>query len=226
MARLRPVPAARHASPATFVHSDLRKCTHALLRQDAHAGLWSPLTVAPTGCSHGEIGHCSFSYAEDPSLCQPTGSSQPTCSVKRTAEATTSTHQPSDTNHTTTCRVTTVCHTHYTLRPPSSFSCSLQRLSNNLRGGEGGDVGATHSKSSASQSQPRNHQLLSNGSVNTYPRRWNSWIHNLLLGKTYNTCFPSGPNQGYIKGDQTRSLWTTEDSCRYSSLVHVLYHIQ
>jgi hypothetical protein len=36
---------------------------------------------------------------------------------------------------TTICRVTTVRHTHYMLRPPSSFSCSLQRLSNNLRGG-------------------------------------------------------------------------------------------
>jgi hypothetical protein len=76
-------------------------------------------------------------------------------------------------------------------------------------------VGATHSKSSASQSQARNLQLLSNASVNTYPWRWNSWIYNLLLGKTYiNTCFPSGPTQSYIKGryskkdtrpDQTRS---------------------
>jgi hypothetical protein len=35
MTRLRPTPAARHASPATFVHSDLEKCTHLLLRQDA-----------------------------------------------------------------------------------------------------------------------------------------------------------------------------------------------
>jgi cleavage and polyadenylation specificity factor subunit 1 len=35
MARLRPVPAARHASPATFVHNDLRDCTHVFLRQDA-----------------------------------------------------------------------------------------------------------------------------------------------------------------------------------------------
>jgi cleavage and polyadenylation specificity factor subunit 1 len=34
MARLRPVPAARHASPATFVHNDLEKCTHVFLRQD------------------------------------------------------------------------------------------------------------------------------------------------------------------------------------------------
>jgi hypothetical protein len=89
MARLRPVPAARHASPATFVHIDLEKCTHVFLRQDTHAGLWSPLTVAPTGCPRGEIRHCIFS-----SLCQPTGSSRPTCSVKQTAEARTSTHQP------------------------------------------------------------------------------------------------------------------------------------
>jgi hypothetical protein len=35
MARLRPVPAARHASVATFVHNDLQKCTHVFLRQDA-----------------------------------------------------------------------------------------------------------------------------------------------------------------------------------------------
>jgi hypothetical protein len=35
MAHLRPVPAARHASPATFVHNALEKCTHIFLRQDA-----------------------------------------------------------------------------------------------------------------------------------------------------------------------------------------------
>jgi hypothetical protein len=35
MVRLRPVPAARHASPATFVHKDLHSCTHVFLRQDA-----------------------------------------------------------------------------------------------------------------------------------------------------------------------------------------------
>jgi cleavage and polyadenylation specificity factor subunit 1 len=32
MARLRPVPAARHASPATFVHKGLQNCTHVFLR--------------------------------------------------------------------------------------------------------------------------------------------------------------------------------------------------
>jgi hypothetical protein len=34
MARLRPVPAARLASPATYVHKDLQNCTHVFLRQD------------------------------------------------------------------------------------------------------------------------------------------------------------------------------------------------
>jgi hypothetical protein len=35
MARLRPFPAAHHASPATFVHSALEECTNVFLRQDA-----------------------------------------------------------------------------------------------------------------------------------------------------------------------------------------------
>jgi hypothetical protein len=47
-------------------------------------------------------------------------------------------------------------------------------------------VGATHNESSASQSQSRNHLLLSNGSVNTFPWRYDSWTNNPLLGKTYN----------------------------------------
>jgi hypothetical protein len=34
MARLRPVPEARHTSPSTFVHSDLERCTHVFLCQD------------------------------------------------------------------------------------------------------------------------------------------------------------------------------------------------
>jgi cleavage and polyadenylation specificity factor subunit 1 len=34
IARLRPVPAARHTSPSTFVHRDLERCTHVFLCQD------------------------------------------------------------------------------------------------------------------------------------------------------------------------------------------------
>jgi hypothetical protein len=43
MARLRPIPATRHASPATFVHSDLEKCPHIFLRQDATLRALEPL---------------------------------------------------------------------------------------------------------------------------------------------------------------------------------------
>jgi cleavage and polyadenylation specificity factor subunit 1 len=43
MARLRPVPAARQASLSTLMHSDIEKCTHVFLRQDAtHAVLEPP----------------------------------------------------------------------------------------------------------------------------------------------------------------------------------------
>jgi cleavage and polyadenylation specificity factor subunit 1 len=34
VAHLRPIPGKRHASPATFVHSDLELCSHSFLRQD------------------------------------------------------------------------------------------------------------------------------------------------------------------------------------------------
>ena len=45
MASLRPVPAARQSSPATFVYSDLEKCTHVFLRQaSTRRALESPYT--------------------------------------------------------------------------------------------------------------------------------------------------------------------------------------
>jgi hypothetical protein len=43
MAHLRSVPAAHHASPATFIHSTLEKFTHVFLRQDkTHRALEPP----------------------------------------------------------------------------------------------------------------------------------------------------------------------------------------
>jgi cleavage and polyadenylation specificity factor subunit 1 len=41
MARLRPVPAACHASPATFVHSELEKCTQFFLHQRRRTSIQS-----------------------------------------------------------------------------------------------------------------------------------------------------------------------------------------
>jgi hypothetical protein len=47
MARLRPVPASRRASPATFVHNDLEKCTHVFLCQDATRRVLEPPYSGP-----------------------------------------------------------------------------------------------------------------------------------------------------------------------------------
>jgi hypothetical protein len=55
MPPLRPTPAARHASPATFVHGDLEKCTHVFLCQDAkHRALEPPITALPDPVKKGE----------------------------------------------------------------------------------------------------------------------------------------------------------------------------
>jgi hypothetical protein len=48
MARLRPVPATRHAYLATFVRSDLERCTYVFLRQDTCRALES-LQRLPSG---------------------------------------------------------------------------------------------------------------------------------------------------------------------------------
>jgi hypothetical protein len=47
MVRLRPVPAACHASLVTFVHSDLGKCTHVFLRQDTTRRALDPPYSSP-----------------------------------------------------------------------------------------------------------------------------------------------------------------------------------
>ena len=47
MKRLRPVPATRHASPATFVHKDLKDSTHVFLRQDALRRVLEPPYSGP-----------------------------------------------------------------------------------------------------------------------------------------------------------------------------------
>jgi hypothetical protein len=47
IARLRPGTAARHASPATFVHKDLYNCTHVFLRQDTTRRALEPPYSSP-----------------------------------------------------------------------------------------------------------------------------------------------------------------------------------
>jgi cleavage and polyadenylation specificity factor subunit 1 len=47
IARLRPVPATRHAVTATFIHKDLQACTHVFLRQDAVRRALEPPYTGP-----------------------------------------------------------------------------------------------------------------------------------------------------------------------------------
>jgi hypothetical protein len=91
MAHLRPVPAAQHTSPATFVYSSLEKCTHVFLRQDTKRRALEPPYSGPYQVLSWRC--CNYSYAGGLSPCQPTGSSQPATSTGTTAR-TTPTHQP------------------------------------------------------------------------------------------------------------------------------------
>jgi hypothetical protein len=77
---------------ATFVHSDLEKCTHIFIRTQ-YARLWRTPTAAPIRSCHGERRHWNFLCTGGPSRCQPTESSQPTSSVGLTTGTTASTHQ-------------------------------------------------------------------------------------------------------------------------------------
>jgi hypothetical protein len=92
MAHLRPVPTARHASPATFMHSNLDKCTHVFLCQDTTRWALEPPTADPARSCHRERRHCN-SCAGGLSPCQLTGSSQPTSSMGMTTGTTPSTCQ-------------------------------------------------------------------------------------------------------------------------------------
>jgi cleavage and polyadenylation specificity factor subunit 1 len=47
MARLRPVPATRHANPGTFTHKDLANCTHVFLQQDSIRRVLEPPYTGP-----------------------------------------------------------------------------------------------------------------------------------------------------------------------------------
>jgi len=76
--QLRPVPAARHASPAVFVHNDLADSTHICLRQDAVRRPLDPPYSGLTGSCPARRRRCGSPSTTDLSRCQPTGLSPPT----------------------------------------------------------------------------------------------------------------------------------------------------
>jgi transposase InsO family protein len=77
MARLRSVPAARHTSPSTFVHSDLERCTHVFLRQDTTRRALEPPYSGPYRVLSCRV-KTENSRAREACHCQRTGSSRPT----------------------------------------------------------------------------------------------------------------------------------------------------
>jgi hypothetical protein len=112
MARLRPVSAARHASPATFVHNDLEKCTHVFLRRDTTRRALEPpiqrllVRGSPVTVSIDKVKPAYILNGAD--------------------------HIQSESRRSPSR--STTCHTNYTLRPPHSFPSPFQHLSTHLRG--------------------------------------------------------------------------------------------
>jgi hypothetical protein len=149
MARLRPVPATRHASPTTFVHSDLGKFMHVFLRQDTtrraleppYSGSYRvlsrrektlqllvrgrPVTVSadrvkPAYTLDGANGETNYTL--------DSGSS----TTRHTATALANQTNPS---HPTIRHTSTAPRKDYTFRTPCTFSVPFQYLSNHLREG-------------------------------------------------------------------------------------------
>jgi hypothetical protein len=95
------------------------------------AGLWSPLTAAPTRTSRGERRRCNSLYAASPSPCPPTGLNRPTNWTRPTA----GTHLPTATQPARFRR----CHRHLSrLQAPVVTSAS------NISAWGGGVVGPSH----------------------------------------------------------------------------------
>jgi hypothetical protein len=130
IARLRPVPAARHAQRPREMLSRLPLTGRNAPSLGAHP------TAAPTRSCHGERRHRNSSCKGNPSLCQRQGQARLHSQRDRQQEQL----QPASHNnlgHSTTCHATTTPHNNYTLRSPHSFPRSLQSLSNSLRAGGG-----------------------------------------------------------------------------------------
>jgi hypothetical protein len=140
MARLRPIPAARHASPSTFVHSDLERCTHVFLHQDTTRQALEPpiqrLLPGPvteredsaTSCAR-EACHCVNRQGQaglHPQRDRPREQLQPA-----------SRNNP---GRNTTSHAATAIPKNYTIQSSHPFPCSLKHLSSHLRGGGGGGM--------------------------------------------------------------------------------------
>jgi cleavage and polyadenylation specificity factor subunit 1 len=131
MARLRPVPAAHHASPVTLVHSDLEKCKHVFLHQDKIC----------RALQHPYGGHYQVLSRKEKTLQllmrgRPVTVSTPPYMLNETDCGTTTFNPAVDTTP-AIAPSTTASRTNCTFRTTHTFPCSLQDLSDHLRRGGG-----------------------------------------------------------------------------------------
>jgi hypothetical protein len=119
MARLRPIPATRHASPGTFVYKNLLNCTHVFLRRDSTRRGLEERQNAKTPCA-------LRTYYR---VCRQ---GQPCLHIKRERLRThyIQTYDHRNPSHNTSWNTPTVFNDQdYTLRVPCPFSFTLLLLS-------------------------------------------------------------------------------------------------
>ncbi|XP_023723927.1 uncharacterized protein LOC111873434 [Cryptotermes secundus] len=135
MARLRPIPASRHASPATFVHRDLGNCTQFFLRQDAGRRALEPHYRGPYQV-FTRRGKTMQILVRDRPVTVSTDRVKPAYMLNESSHETHTTFNPT----TTAARASSpntfkTLRTSYALRTSNPPPCSLQQLSRDLRGG-------------------------------------------------------------------------------------------
>jgi hypothetical protein len=133
MARLRPVPAARHAFPATCVYSDLEKCTQVFLRQDTTRRALEPPCSGPHQVLSRREKTLQLLVRGRPVIVSA-DRVKPAYMLSGTDRGSSSFNPPAD-GTPTVAQPATARYTHYTLWPPHPFPCLLQHLSIHFREG-------------------------------------------------------------------------------------------
>jgi hypothetical protein len=133
MARLRPVPAARHTSRLHSYIAISRGAPTSSSARTQHAGLWNTRTAAPTGPSR-RVKTLQLLVRGRPVTVNGQGQAGLHPQRDRPREQL----QPASRNingRSTISHATTAIHKNYTLRPSHLFPCSLKHLSRHLREG-------------------------------------------------------------------------------------------
>ena len=142
MARVRPVPAARIAIPATFVHSALENCTHVFLRQDStHRELEPPYTGPYQVLSWREKTLQLLVHGRHVTV--STDRVKPAYILQESDHRTSSKAQAAATPTVGPPAIQTVSYKDYTARAPHSFPLSPEHMSIYFREGWN-DVGTSH----------------------------------------------------------------------------------